>query len=31
MNSSANLYPEESGMATEIAMLKFIDKCGADI
>jgi hypothetical protein len=28
INSSANLFPEESGSATEIALLKFIDRCG---
>lgn len=31
INSSANLFPEESGMATEIALLKFINRCSRDI
>jgi hypothetical protein len=30
-NSNATLYPEESGSATDIALLKFIDKCGFEI
>ena len=31
MNSTASLYPEESGSSTEIAMLKFIDRAGVNI
>lgn len=31
MNSTANLLPEESGSATELAMLKLVNRCGIDI
>jgi Ca2+ transporting ATPase len=31
VNSTANLFPEESGSATELAMLKFINRCGINI
>lgn len=30
LNSTASIYPEESGSSTEIAMLKFIDRAGVD-
>jgi len=31
VNSTANIFPEESGSATEVAMLKFINRCGINI
>lgn len=30
VNSTANLYPEEKGSSTEIALLKFLEKTGVD-
>lgn len=31
VNSTANIFPEESGSSTEIAMLKFMHKAGVNI
>jgi len=31
VNNSSDLFPEESGSATDIALLKFIHRCGVDI
>lgn len=31
VNSSANIFPEESGSSTEVAMLKFMNRAGFDI
>jgi len=28
VNSNAQIRPEESGSATDIALMKFIDRCG---
>ncbi len=31
VNSSANIYPAEDGSATDIALLRFSDRCGVNI